>query len=79
MRQDSERSRSSLGSDRATALGRRPSTASGFVGLSVLRRRWGEMGYIPASGVGAIQQQQFTGFPPLLEQELSSVKVEVVE
>jgi hypothetical protein len=78
MRQDSGRSRSSLGSDRPTDFGRRPSTANGFLGWSVLRR-WTEKGYIPAFGSGTIQQQRFSGFPPLLEQELPSIKVEVVD
>jgi len=59
-------------------LGRRPSRAKGFVRWSVLRR-WTERGYIPASGSSAIQQQRFTGFPPLLEQELPTFKVEVIE
>jgi hypothetical protein len=78
MRQDGGRSPSSLGSDRPTDFGRRPSTANAFVGSSVLRR-WTERGHIPAFGSGTIQQQRFTGFPPLLEQELPSVKVEVVD
>lgn len=72
------RSPSSLGSDRPAVLGRRRSMANGFVGLSNLRR-WRERGYIPASASVTIKQPQFTGFPPLLERELPTVKVEVID
>jgi hypothetical protein len=42
-------------------------------------RRWAERGYIPAFWSGAIQEQPFSGFPPLLEQELPTVKVKVID
>lgn len=34
---------------------------------------------MPASRSGTIKQPRFTGFPPLLERELPTVKVEVID
>jgi len=55
------------------------SSAEGKPGVGVpVLRRWAERGFIPASWT-RLPGQRFTGFPPLLEHELPSVPVEVVE
>ena len=56
------------------------STAEGEPAVSVpVLRRWAERGFMPAAGLAQLPGQRFTGFPPLVEQELPSVAVEVVE
>lgn len=56
----------------------RPAEGEPGVGMPVLRR-WAERGFIPAAGSAQLPGQLFTGFPPLLERDLPSVPVEVVE
>lgn len=71
-------SRSSIANRAESEILGRPAEGEPAVGMPVLRR-WAERGFIPAAGLAQLPGQRFTGFPPLLEQELPSVPVEVVE
>ena len=71
-------SRSSIANRVESEILGRPAEGEPGVGMPVLRR-WVERGFIPAAGLAQLPGQRFTGSPPLLEQELPSVPVEVVE
>ena len=50
--------------------------ADGGLGVSLtVLERWAESGLMPARGLAQVRPQRFSGFAPLVEQELPSVTV----
>jgi len=57
-----------------------PGSTTGTLGVSAaVLRRWVDRGFIPTAGSNGLPDQPFTGFPPLLVQELPVVAVEAVD
>jgi len=54
--------------------------AGGVLGIApAVLERWAESGLIPARGLARVRPQRFTRFPPLVEQELPVIPVEMLE
>jgi hypothetical protein len=57
-----------------------PRSTTWAMGVSAaVLRRWVDRGFIPTAGSIGLPDQRFTGFPPLLVQELPVVAVEAVD